>query len=238
MSISCVLVSFRVKRIKDGRINDKITQTVTNCIKAILSVAFCPMKWYISSFSRSPHFEAATSILMQENIFCVEARKETFSIAFFSQNFFFDNTMRSVWTKEDDNLLHSLYKSHGKQWRKICKHFQMRSDDAVRNRILRLYNLDNKTRNVSSKSPRSSYSETEDRLILEHVRNNGRKWEHLILPGRTSHSIRNRFHRLVEYMDDTKNEAIADNSSNVCEEEKTVLVNSEDVLAALSSFQF
>lgn len=134
--------------------------------------------------------------------------------------------IRKVWTKEQDLSIVDGLKRHGCKWRAIAKDLNLASDDAIRNRVLRWKTDDLpddvkniveslhksrdgwKTKYTDSTTIHKAYTLQEDQAILDELRNcdtnefgrRKHKWQRLqeveVLSSRTTHSIRNRAHRL------------------------------------------
>ncbi len=109
---------------------------------------------------------------------------------------------RSYWSEAEDKTIIDCVNSMGQRWRVIAAKLPGRSDDAVRNRWLRLGSSEPpppRVRRPPSERQRHVWSEEEDRIIADAVSKMGNKWSHikdLLGCQRTEHAIRNRWHRL------------------------------------------
>ena len=109
---------------------------------------------------------------------------------------------RSYWSEAEDKTIIDCVNSMGQRWRVIAAKLPGRSDDAVRNRWLRLGSSEPpppRVRRPPSERQRHVWSEEEDRIIADAVARMGNKWSHikdLLGCQRTEHAIRNRWHRL------------------------------------------
>ena len=115
------------------------------------------------------------------------------------------NPNRKEWTEWEDETIRQGVQTVGTRWRQIAEALPGRSDDAVRNRWARLHQ--SLCGLKGSPSPRvkrdggeqrQSWTEEEDTIIIESVRQFGHRWNRIAerLPRRTEHAIRNRWHRI------------------------------------------
>ena len=113
---------------------------------------------------------------------------------------------RKDWSADEDEMILHGVRELGPRWRTIAARLPLRSDDAVRNRWLRL------SGKVEPNAPRASraiardeqrrvgWSAKEDAIILQAVAAVGNKWGLIakMLPSeRTEHAIRNRHARII-----------------------------------------
>lgn len=116
--------------------------------------------------------------------------------------------IRRRWSTEEDNFISDAM-SHSPappQWRQLARDMYTafgtyRTDDAIRNRWKRLSatSEDSFTKTDNNREPRMYWSRIEDEQLIRLVSEQGFKWrlfEHSF-PGRTAHSIRNRYSRLA-----------------------------------------
>ena len=126
---------------------------------------------------------------------------------------------RVNWSKETDEALLDAVNRYGLKWRRIAHELGLGSDDAVRNRILRMDPLvfpaevRHKLELMKASTKRQPanflehkpYTEEEDRVIVDELkriqhRKCSMSWKALSegpLCRRTAHSIRNRAYRLI-----------------------------------------
>ena len=119
------------------------------------------------------------------------------------------------WTREEDqHILHQVQTS-GQKWSVIAAMLPGRTDDAVRNRYLRLqkkrqrgrYNRDTSAQpnslglqdlnDCASVKKGDMWAAEEDQRIVEGVMRFGQKWQQIseLLPGRSANAVRNRYLR-------------------------------------------
>ena len=108
------------------------------------------------------------------------------------------------WTDTDDEVIKAF--AHKKKWGQIAILLN-RTDDAVRNRhnrIIKKAPVQTVQRCLKDGQSRQSFSEDEDKQILFAVHTYGNKWDSVKLhlqktcnTERTSHSIRNRYARIM-----------------------------------------
>jgi hypothetical protein len=122
-----------------------------------------------------------------------------------------DGASKHGWTREEDETIVHMVQTTGQKWSRIASVLPGRSDDAVRNRFLRL-----QKKKPVDKGPKSTFTsedlaecETtkkgdmwtveEDAKIIEGVRMHGLKWQLISpeLPGRSANAVRNRYVRLA-----------------------------------------
>ena len=123
------------------------------------------------------------------------------------------------WTHEEDELIVSMVQANGTRWRQIAARLPGRSDDAVRNRHLRLEGIKRKMSGGALSGAAGSsgkvfvtsedlkaievakggdmWSPEEDDIISAGVNMHGRKWQLIAqqLPGRSPNAVRNRYDR-------------------------------------------
>jgi hypothetical protein len=109
------------------------------------------------------------------------------------------NRKRKEWTKFEDMHILQMVTTNGQKWREVSATMEDRSDDSIRNRWNRLNGMDYKKKEAPDFPSRSLWTKYEDRFILEYVNEHGRNWNKInkVLPHRTAHAIRNRYHRLL-----------------------------------------
>jgi len=113
---------------------------------------------------------------------------------------------RKDWSEWEDNMIHQAVEELGLRWRAIASRLPGRSDDAVRNRWLRLGGEGvskppsaPRARKEPGEKQRQGWSAQEDAIISAAVGEIGNRWNRIaaLLPNkRTEHAIRNRWHRL------------------------------------------
>jgi len=109
---------------------------------------------------------------------------------------------RKDWSEWEDNMIHQAVEELGLRWRAIASRLPGRSDDAVRNRWLRLRSTTPAPPRVKkdpSERARCGWTAQEDAIIAAAVGEIGSRWNRIaaLLPNkRTEHAIRNRWHRL------------------------------------------
>jgi len=119
------------------------------------------------------------------------------------------NLLKHGWTPEEDETIVRLVQLTGQKWSYIANALPGRTDDAVRNRYLRL--LKKKSGNGEEKSAVTTadldecqatkkgdmWTAEEDTKILDGVRQHGFKWQLIAghLPGRSANAVRNRYLR-------------------------------------------
>ena len=129
---------------------------------------------------------------------------------------------RIEWTSEHDEKIIEAMQLRGVKWREISREVGFGSEDAVRNRVLRMdvsklppqlrgpikllqrpVERHERKRHGSSHSPYTPYTPDEDAAIWDEIENSTKasmSWKRLsreVLPHRSSQSIRNRAYRLV-----------------------------------------
>jgi hypothetical protein len=113
------------------------------------------------------------------------------------------NPRRFEYTGAIDRRIVELVKEHGKKWRFIASELDnVISDDAVRNRYMRLLGVTHKPsarRSPSSSAGRRYWSEEEDEQLARAVQQYGMKWDQirtLEFPEKTRQALRNRAQRM------------------------------------------
>ena len=126
---------------------------------------------------------------------------------------------RVHWSEKTDEALLDAVNRHGLRWRRIAHELGVGSDDAVRNRILRmdssLFSAEVRDKLEAMKASTKKqpanflehkpYTDEEDRVIVDELkrmkyRKSSMSWKALSegpLRRRTAHSIRNRAYRLI-----------------------------------------
>ena len=113
---------------------------------------------------------------------------------------------RKDWSADEDETILLGVRELGPRWRTIAARLPLRSDDAVRNRWLRLRgkvepnNAPRASRAMRDEQRRVGWSTNEDAIILQAVADVGNKWGLIakMLPSeRTEHAIRNRHARII-----------------------------------------
>jgi hypothetical protein len=109
---------------------------------------------------------------------------------------------RKDWSEWEDRRIHEAVAELGLRWRAIASRLPGRSDDAVRNRWLRLRATTPpppRAKKAPSERVRCGWTAQEDAIIGAAVGQIGSRWARIaaLLPNkRTEHAIRNRWHRL------------------------------------------
>ena len=109
---------------------------------------------------------------------------------------------RKDWSEWEDRMIHEAVEELGLRWRAIASRLPGRSDDAVRNRWLRLRSTTPpppRAKKAPSERARCGWTAQEDAIIGAAVGQIGSRWARIavLLPNkRTEHAIRNRWHRL------------------------------------------
>tara|TARA_B100001057_G_scaffold489399_2_gene575570 strand:- start:315 stop:758 length:444 start_codon:yes stop_codon:yes gene_type:complete len=113
------------------------------------------------------------------------------------------NPHRFEYTDDVDDRILELVKIHGRKWRFIAaKLDNVISDDAIRNRYMRLLGITPKPSGRHSPSnsvSRRHWSEEEDEQLARAVQQYGMKWDQIRtfeFPERTRQSLRNRAQRM------------------------------------------
>lgn len=112
------------------------------------------------------------------------------------------------WTQEEDEHICNTVAAIGTKWSKVAEGLPGRTDDAVRNRYLRLkkklptkdgpLDLADVTSGGGTKKG-DMWTQEEDKLICDSVDELGQKWGYVAerLPGRSANAIRNRYLRVL-----------------------------------------
>ena len=102
---------------------------------------------------------------------------------------------RVGWSKDEDEFILDRVHAQGMQWSVIASALPGRTDDAVRNRYLRLVKRA-ETGDVKAGAG-DMWTNEEDIAILDGVAQHGFKWMQiaLALPGRSANAVRNRYLR-------------------------------------------
>ena len=99
------------------------------------------------------------------------------------------------WSSEEDAAILAYVQREGTRWCVIAEFLNGRTDDAVRNRYLRLVKKDEQQ--ISHLRGGDMWTAEEDALILDGVARFGQRWRTIVelLPGRTVNAVRNRYLR-------------------------------------------
>ena len=103
--------------------------------------------------------------------------------------------MKQGWTEEEDYLILHHVQHVGARWSLLATTLLGRTDDAIRNRYLRLM------RKYASPPVHERggdmWTAEEDQLITDAVHEYGQKWQTIaeLLPGRSANAVRNRYLR-------------------------------------------
>ena len=117
------------------------------------------------------------------------------------------------WTKKEDETILRTVREVGTKWSRIARELPGRSDDAVRNRYIRIQrkpsvstnnpsaeatNKEGKVETVTSKRG-DMWTASEDEAVLRGVNEHGLKWQVIsgMLAGRSINAVRNRYLRLA-----------------------------------------
>lgn len=117
-----------------------------------------------------------------------------------------DGTLQKQgWTPEEDATIVRMVQLTGQKWSFIACALPGRTDDAVRNRYLRLQKKTSSSQCVTNADladcqatkKGDMWTAEEDARIMEGVRLHGYKWQQIasVLPGRSANAVRNRFLR-------------------------------------------
>ena len=119
------------------------------------------------------------------------------------------NLLKHGWTPEEDETIVRMVEITGQKWSFIANALPGRTDDAVRNRYLRLQKKKHSSGEEKPHVTTADLSECqatkkgdmwtaeEDAKIMDGVRQNGFKWQMIAsdLPGRSANAVRNRYLR-------------------------------------------
>ena len=96
------------------------------------------------------------------------------------------------WKHEEDQTIVRMVEVSGQKWSSIAAVLPGRTDDAVRNRYLRL-----QRKHQAGEKKGDMWTAEEDRRIREAVLQHGLKWHEIAseLPGRSANAVRNRYLR-------------------------------------------
>ena len=116
------------------------------------------------------------------------------------------------WTKREDETILRTVREIGTKWSRIARELPGRSDDAVRNRYIRIQrkpgNTTADTEKMEGGEPRvetvtskrgDMWTASEDEAVLKGVNEHGLKWQVIssMLAGRSINAVRNRYLRLA-----------------------------------------
>ena len=125
-----------------------------------------------------------------------------------------DQPCKQGWTKKEDEIILRTVREVGTKWSRIARELPGRSDDAVRNRYIRIQrkpsvstnnpsaegdeNGEGKVETVTSKRG-DMWTASEDEAVLRGVNEHGLKWQVIsgMLAGRSINAVRNRYLRLA-----------------------------------------
>ena len=98
------------------------------------------------------------------------------------------------WTVEEDQTILRVVEETGQKWSSIAAVLPGRTDDAVRNRFLRL-----SRKEARGEKRGDMWTAEEDKQIREAVQQHGLKWHEIAveLPGRSANAVRNRYLRCM-----------------------------------------
>ena len=103
------------------------------------------------------------------------------------------------WTPEEDATILRMVQLTGQKWSFIACALPGRTDDAVRNRFLRLQKkkASGDVADAQATKRGDMWTAEEDSKIMHGVRVHGYKWQQIasVLPGRSANAVRNRFLR-------------------------------------------
>ena len=101
------------------------------------------------------------------------------------------DTKRRKWTFDEDTYL--MQNAKISTWRDIARHLSDRTDDACRNRWMRISAVKHKPTRKHTKK-RERWTVDEDRLLIMYYNMYGPKWKKIAhnMPNRNAHSIRSR----------------------------------------------
>ena len=96
------------------------------------------------------------------------------------------------WKQEEDQAIVRMVEGSGQKWSSIAAVLPGRTDDAVRNRYLRL-----QRKHAQGEKKGDMWTAEEDKRIREAVLHHGLKWHEIAaeLPGRSANAVRNRYLR-------------------------------------------
>jgi hypothetical protein len=107
---------------------------------------------------------------------------------------------RFKYNNKIDNTIQTLVDKYGKKWRLISNELgNVISDDAIRNRYMRLLGVAPKHTISNSMRPRKYWSEVEDEKLALAVQRHGMSWceiQKKYFPQKTSQALRNRIYRM------------------------------------------
>ena len=113
--------------------------------------------------------------------------------------------VKQAWSRAEDELIIDQVAKLGTKWAGIAQQLVNRTDDAVRNRYLRLKRKKGDEGEITSADLELAepakkgdmWTAEEDATILAEVRRSGFRWQDIarILPGRSANAVRNRFLR-------------------------------------------
>ena len=121
------------------------------------------------------------------------------SFAFEDEHIYEHARNKHKWSKLEDKIV--LSKTEHLSWRYVASLLPDRSDDAVRNRWMRLTKTKVRKTNKTERLLTKKWSENEDMLLQESISKFGIKWKQihkLVFPHKSVQSIRNRWNRVMQ----------------------------------------
>ena len=126
-----------------------------------------------------------------------------------------DQPCKQGWTKKEDEIILRTVREVGTKWSRIARELPGRSDDAVRNRYIRIQRKPTTTttaetetmegdeggapKDVVTSKRGDMWTASEDEAVLKGVNEHGLKWQVISesLQGRSINAVRNRYLRLA-----------------------------------------
>jgi len=109
--------------------------------------------------------------------------------------------LKHGWTPDEDALILSAVQKEGQKWSFIAARLPGRTDDAVRNRYLRLQRKrkagDSGQVDEAELKKGDMWTAQEDALVMQAANQFGLKWQQIAesVPGRSANAVRNRYLR-------------------------------------------
>jgi len=99
--------------------------------------------------------------------------------------------VKGSWSKEEDDLILQMVRTHGKSWSKISKLLLTRNGKQIRDRFINVLDPEIK---------KGKFTEEEDNLLIKLYLNHGPRWARMAkyFPSRTADMIKNRFHSSIK----------------------------------------